>query len=192
MSKPSYTGATPWPDQWRRFASCEAVCCASSGLVAIALRRHGEAKGFADHAGDYRTDSVARYAAIARLLPRGSSCVFAAKSVAIAALAARRRDRGGPGARPGGARARDSRAGHHARHPQRHRPGNFTRGCNYTMRLTTQVNLPKMKAGGLDVSFMIVYVGQSNPPQVADAFQPSGLRSRLQGGDRQVRRRSIT
>ena len=53
-------------------------------------------------------------------------------------------------------------------------PNNFTRGCNYTMRLTTQVNLPKMKEGGLDVSFMIVYVGQSNPPQVADAFQPSG------------------
>ncbi len=53
-------------------------------------------------------------------------------------------------------------------------PGNFTRGCNYTMPLTTQVNLPKMKAGGLDVSFMIVYVGQSNPPQVADAFQPAG------------------
>ena len=28
-------------------------------------------------------------------------------------------------------------------------PGNFTRACNYTMPLTTQVNLPKMKAGGL-------------------------------------------
>ncbi len=53
-------------------------------------------------------------------------------------------------------------------------PNNFTRGCNYTMPLTTQVNLPKMKAGGLDVSFMIVYVGQSSPPQVPDAFQPSG------------------
>jgi len=53
-------------------------------------------------------------------------------------------------------------------------PENFTRGCNYTMRLTNQVNLPKMKEGGLDVSFMIVYVGQSNPPQVADAFQPAG------------------
>ena len=39
-------------------------------------------------------------------------------------------------------------------------PSNFTRGCNYTMRLTNQVNLPKMKEGGLDVSFMIVYVGQ--------------------------------
>jgi membrane dipeptidase len=53
-------------------------------------------------------------------------------------------------------------------------PSNFTRACNYTMRLTTQVNLPKMKEGGLDVSFMIVYVGQQNPPQVVDAFQPSG------------------
>src|SRR4026207_1693517 len=36
----------------------------------------------------------------------------------------------------------------------------FTPGCNYTMRLTTQVNLPKMKEGGLDVSFLIAYVGQ--------------------------------
>jgi membrane dipeptidase len=53
-------------------------------------------------------------------------------------------------------------------------PALFTADCNYTMRLTTQVNLPKMKEGGMDVSFMIVYVGQENPPQVADAFQPSG------------------
>lgn len=37
---------------------------------------------------------------------------------------------------------------------------NFTPDCNYTMRLTTQVNLPKMVEGGMDVSFMIVYVGQ--------------------------------
>ena len=39
-------------------------------------------------------------------------------------------------------------------------PQNFTAECNYTMRLTTQVNLPKMKEGGLDVSFFIAYVGQ--------------------------------
>jgi membrane dipeptidase len=39
-------------------------------------------------------------------------------------------------------------------------PAHFTPACNYTMRLTTQVNLPKMKEGGLDVSFMIAYVGQ--------------------------------
>jgi len=39
-------------------------------------------------------------------------------------------------------------------------PSNFTPDCNYAMRLTTQVNLPKMVEGGMDVSFMIVYVGQ--------------------------------
>ena len=39
-------------------------------------------------------------------------------------------------------------------------PANFTADCNYTMRLTTQVNLPKMIEGGMDVSFMIVYVPQ--------------------------------
>ncbi len=37
---------------------------------------------------------------------------------------------------------------------------NFTAERNYTMDLGNQVNLPKMEAGGLDVSFMIVYVGQ--------------------------------
>src|SRR5579862_1166602 len=41
-------------------------------------------------------------------------------------------------------------------------PQNFTADCNYTMRLTTQVNLPKMKEGGLDASFFIVYVGQGD------------------------------
>jgi membrane dipeptidase len=39
-------------------------------------------------------------------------------------------------------------------------PNNFTPDCNYTMRLTTQVNIPKMVEGGMDVSFMIAYVGQ--------------------------------
>jgi membrane dipeptidase len=39
-------------------------------------------------------------------------------------------------------------------------PSNFTADCNYTMRLTTQVNIPKMVEGGMDVTFMIVYVGQ--------------------------------
>jgi membrane dipeptidase len=39
-------------------------------------------------------------------------------------------------------------------------PSNFTADCNYTMRLTTQVNIPKMVEGKMDVSFMIVYVGQ--------------------------------
>lgn len=39
-------------------------------------------------------------------------------------------------------------------------PLNFTPECNYKMRLTSQVNLPKMVEGDMDVSFMIVYVGQ--------------------------------
>src|SRR5277367_2088321 len=47
-------------------------------------------------------------------------------------------------------------------------PTNFTPECNYTMRLTTQVNLPKMVEGGMDVSFMIVYVGQG--PLTSEGF----------------------
>lgn len=47
-------------------------------------------------------------------------------------------------------------------------PENFTANCNYTMRLTTQVNLPKMTEGGMDVSFMIVYVAQG--PLTAEGF----------------------
>jgi len=47
---------------------------------------------------------------------------------------------------------------------------NFTKECNYTMRLTTQVNLPKMVEGGLDVSFMIAYTGQG-------ALTPEGYES---------------
>ena len=39
-------------------------------------------------------------------------------------------------------------------------PNNFVTERNYTMDLNTQVNLPKMESGGLDVSWMIVYVGQ--------------------------------
>ncbi len=37
---------------------------------------------------------------------------------------------------------------------------NFTPDTNYSMNLDTQVNLPKMEAGGLDVAFFIVYTGQ--------------------------------
>ena len=39
-------------------------------------------------------------------------------------------------------------------------PTDFTAERNYTQRLDTQVNLPKMVDGGLDASFFIVYVGQ--------------------------------
>lgn len=37
---------------------------------------------------------------------------------------------------------------------------NFTNEANYTMDLDTQVTLPKMEAGGLDVAWFIVYTGQ--------------------------------
>jgi len=39
---------------------------------------------------------------------------------------------------------------------------NFTATVNYTMNLDTQVNLPKMEAGGLDVAWFIVYTGQGS------------------------------
>lgn len=39
-------------------------------------------------------------------------------------------------------------------------PANFSSERNYTERLPTQVNLPKMESGGLDAAFLIVYVGQ--------------------------------
>ncbi|MEO7272222.1 MAG: membrane dipeptidase, partial [Vicinamibacterales bacterium] len=39
-------------------------------------------------------------------------------------------------------------------------PANFTAERNYTQRLDTQVNLPKMVEGGLDASFFIAYTGQ--------------------------------
>lgn len=39
---------------------------------------------------------------------------------------------------------------------------NFTDSINYTQDLNTQVNLPKMEAGGLDVSWLIVYTGQDS------------------------------
>ena len=47
-------------------------------------------------------------------------------------------------------------------------PRLFRADCNYTQRLTTQVNLPKMREGGLDVSFMAVYVGQG--PLTAEGY----------------------
>lgn len=44
-------------------------------------------------------------------------------------------------------------------------PNNFTEEKNYTMNLDTQVDLPKMNAGGLDVAFLIVYTGQGDLDQ---------------------------
>ena len=53
-------------------------------------------------------------------------------------------------------------------------PENFTATKNYTQRLDTQVNLPKMIEGGLDASFFIVYVGQPDPKREPDSLSPAG------------------
>jgi membrane dipeptidase len=50
-------------------------------------------------------------------------------------------------------------------------PSNFTTERNYTQRLTTQVDLPKLKEGGLDAVFLIVYVGQDQD------FTPEGYKA---------------
>ena len=49
---------------------------------------------------------------------------------------------------------------------------NFTEERNYTMDLPTQVNLPKMEEGGLDVAWLVVYTGQGEltPDGYADAM----------------------
>jgi membrane dipeptidase len=49
-------------------------------------------------------------------------------------------------------------------------PAHFTPACNYTQRLTTQVNLPKMTDGDMDVAFFIVYVGQRLPTEEEYAY----------------------
>lgn len=50
---------------------------------------------------------------------------------------------------------------------------NFTNSRNYTQDLNTQVNLPKMKAGGLDVAWFIVYTGQGDltPEGFSSAYE---------------------
>ena len=53
-------------------------------------------------------------------------------------------------------------------------PANFTPQRNYTQRLETQVNLPKMAEGGLDALFFSVFVGQTREAQNPDAFTAAG------------------
>lgn len=52
------------------------------------------------------------------------------------------------------------------------RLSNFTPEQNYTMDLSTQVNLPKMREGGLDVAWFVVYTGQGELDDAgyADAY----------------------
>jgi membrane dipeptidase len=53
-------------------------------------------------------------------------------------------------------------------------PANFTAERNYTQRLDTQLNLPKMIEGGLDAVFFSVFVGQTREAQNPDAFKTPG------------------
>ncbi len=53
---------------------------------------------------------------------------------------------------------------------------NFTENKNYTMDLDTQVNLPKMEKGGMDVTWLIVYTGQ-------DALTPAGYDKAYKNAD---------
>lgn len=50
---------------------------------------------------------------------------------------------------------------------------NFTDALNYTQDLPTQVNIPKMRKGGLDVAWLIVYTGQGEMTEAgyAAAYQ---------------------
>ena len=53
-------------------------------------------------------------------------------------------------------------------------PADLTGERNYTQRLETQFNLPKMIDGGLDALFFSIYVGQTREAQNPDAFKPEG------------------
>jgi membrane dipeptidase len=53
-------------------------------------------------------------------------------------------------------------------------PANFTDERNYTQRLDTQLNLPKMFEGGLDGVFFSIFVSQTREAQNPDAFKPAG------------------
>ena len=53
-------------------------------------------------------------------------------------------------------------------------PANLVGERNYTQRLETQFNLPRMIDGGLDALFFSIFVGQSREAQNSDAFKPAG------------------
>jgi membrane dipeptidase len=53
-------------------------------------------------------------------------------------------------------------------------PNDLVGERNYTQRLETQFDLPKMIDGGLDALFFSIYVGQTREAQNPDAFKPEG------------------
>jgi len=63
---------------------------------------------------------------------------------------------------------------------------NFTLDNNYTMDLDTQVTLPKMIAGGLDVAWFIVYTGQGPLTEEGYAAAYANAMDKFQAIDRLV------
>ena len=63
---------------------------------------------------------------------------------------------------------------------------NFTDSLNYTMNTETQVNLPKMEAGGLDVAWFVVYTGQSTLDDQGYAAAEDNAISKFDAIDRLV------
>src|ERR1700751_4901083 len=53
-------------------------------------------------------------------------------------------------------------------------PANLVGERNYTERLDTQFNLPKMLEGGLEALFFVVFVNQTREAKNPDAFKPAG------------------
>lgn len=54
--------------------------------------------------------------------------------------------------------------------------GNFTAELNYTQKTNSQVNLPNMESGGLDVGWFIVYTGQ-------DSLTPKGYAKAMENAN---------
>ena len=63
---------------------------------------------------------------------------------------------------------------------------NFTDSLNYSMDTDTQVNLPKMEAGGLDVAWFVVYTGQGSLDEEGYAAAEDNAISKFDAIDRLV------
>lgn len=63
---------------------------------------------------------------------------------------------------------------------------NFTDSLNYTMNIDTQVNLPKMIAGGLDVAWFVVYTAQGELSEAGYSKAKENAISKFDAIDRLV------
>ena len=58
--------------------------------------------------------------------------------------------------------------------------GFFTDSLNYSQNTDTQINLPKMEAGGLDVTWLIVYTGQDSLSQTGYAIAAANAKTKFE------------